>query len=101
MKKVITTSLFKRHYKERIEHDETLVEAFRDALITLRDDETQAKTHPLAGVMAHAESLEITADYRATYRMDQDHILLVDIGNHNQVYIRRKKTSRVKGKELL
>jgi mRNA-degrading endonuclease YafQ of YafQ-DinJ toxin-antitoxin module len=59
MKKVITTSVFRKHFKERIAKDEALVEAFRDPLFTLRNEEAQAKTHPLTGVMAGVRSRKL------------------------------------------
>jgi addiction module RelE/StbE family toxin len=43
--------------------------------------------HSLSGQYARFRSINITGDFRAIYyRLEQDTVIFVDIGTHNQLY---------------
>lgn len=88
MKEIRRTSQFKKHYKERIAHNEPLQHAFRASLAAFRDDPTLVDAHPLEGKLSGRWGFWITNDYRVIYRERKDALLLLDIGTHNQVYER-------------
>jgi len=96
-----TTAQFERHYQERIAQEESLVEDFIASVDLFFQDPQSVNDHGLRGVMKHYRAFWMNDAYRVIYRARHGDYLFVDIGTHEQVYIRRLKTSRAKGKELL
>lgn len=88
MKVIHRTGQFKRHYQERVAHNEPLQQAFQASMEAFRDNPEVVGAHPLDGKMSGRWSFWITSDYRVVYHERKDAILLLDIGTHEQVYER-------------
>lgn len=95
------SSLFIRHFEQRIAPNEQLVGDYQESVRAFKTDPALVGDHPLGGVMATRRAFWINAAYRVVYRRRGSDILLLDVGTHEQVYRRRRRTSRVAGKELL
>lgn len=96
-----TTRKFDRHYEERISTNEKLVDEYVSSVALFFADPLFVGDHQLQGTMKDYRAFWINNDYRVVYQNRQGVYLFKDIGTHDQVYLRRIKTSRVKGKELL
>ena len=79
------TSLFnKQRQKAPIE----IKIAFREALeLFLENSEHIAlRNHNLTKEYAGLRSIDVTSDWRANYRKEQDKIIFMQIGTHEQLY---------------
>ena len=77
-----------RNYKRRIAKNEKLREAFWEAIEAFMYDPNLVNDHELEGKMAGQRAFSVTSDYRIVYRKTSEHILLLDVGTHEQVYLR-------------
>lgn len=80
---------FKRSYKKRIAKNLQLLKKTEDRLTLFKKDPTNPilKDHKLSGIENSFRAFSITGDFRIVYiRVSEDHIILLDIGSHNQVY---------------
>lgn len=80
---------FEKSYKNRIANNSKLVAqvAIRLELFVQDPHSPSLKDHALTGSKKSFRSFSITGDVRVVYlRISADHILLLDIGTHNQVY---------------
>lgn len=88
MKTVITTSQFRQHYKERVAKNESLVTIFQANLEALLDDPASVRVHALTDKMVGKFAFDVAPDCRVVFRENDEQIILVDIGTHDQVYER-------------
>jgi len=87
--KIQANKKFKKHYKKRIKPYPKLQLRFqqRISLFTQNSKHPLLKDHQLSGAKSHLRAFSITGDYRTVYQpLRSNHIILHDIGTHNQVY---------------
>lgn len=80
---------FKKSYQKRISKNIKLVQktSLRLKLFQKNPKDPILKDHPLTGKKVGLRAFSITGDVRVVYLpISDDHILLLDIGSHNQVY---------------
>lgn len=80
---------FKKSYKKRIAKNSQLLRKTEDRIILFSKDPTNPilRDHQLSGAKNLFRAFSITGDSRIVYmRVSKDHIILLDIGTHNQVY---------------
>ena len=82
---------FKRIYKKWSQKHPDLIEQFRNKMeLFVIDPYTPSlKTHSLTGVLKGTYSSRINYDHRLIFKFldkEKKKVLLVDIGNHNEVY---------------
>jgi mRNA-degrading endonuclease YafQ of YafQ-DinJ toxin-antitoxin module len=88
MKPIKQSALFRRHYRERIAHDDRLVAQFRAAVEAFLHDPAFADDHRLTGKQTGQAAFSLNEDYRVTYIDKPDYFLFFDVGMHTQVYQR-------------
>ncbi len=80
---------FKKSYRKRIADKPVLVQKTRERIELFRQDRKHPllKDHSLSGSMRIYRSFSISGDIRIVYQLvSEDHVRLIDIGSHNQVY---------------
>lgn len=79
---------FIKSYKKRIRCYSSLAQKFQSRLKIFMNDPTNPilKNHRLTGDLKGYWSFSVTGDVRIIYRVENDELLLYDIGTHNQVY---------------
>ncbi len=79
---------FRKHFKQRIVSNISLVKKFDERLRLFLLDSKQPLLfdHPLFGSKKTFRTFSVTGDIRVVYRIEGDMIRLYDIGTHNQVY---------------
>jgi len=80
---------FKKAYKKHIAGNKKLAIKTEERLLLFQKDPTNPilKDHRLKGSKNKFRAISITGDIRIIYlQVSKDHIILVDIGTHNQVY---------------
>ena len=80
---------FKKSYKKRISNNPKLVlkTAQRLKLFQENSDEPILRDHQLKGSKNNLRAFSISGDIRIVYmKISEEHIILLDIGTHNQVY---------------
>lgn len=80
---------FKRAFKKRIEGKDDLKRKFKMKLERFRNNpfDPSLKTHKLSGNLKDLWSFSIEYDQRVLfYFSDDNKVVLIDIGNHDQVY---------------
>ena len=80
---------FKKSYKKRISNNPKLIlkTAQRINLFQENSDEPILRDHQLKGSKNNLRAFSITGDIRIVYmKISDEHIVLLDIGTHNQVY---------------
>lgn len=80
---------FKKSYKKRIANNPQLVKKTEDRIKLFQKDQTSPilQDHNLTGARREFRAFSITGDIRIVYfQVYRDHIILLDIGTHNQVY---------------
>lgn len=84
--KILRTQQFVKHFKKRLSL--SLQEKFYKKLQLYQENPNNPllRDHQLSGTKKHLRSFSITGDIRAIYEKQNDGILLIDIGTHNQVY---------------
>jgi addiction module RelE/StbE family toxin len=87
MKQIKRDRTFEKHFKERISPNKQLVGQFKDSLELFMEGELKTLDHhALRGKLAGKRAFSITDDIRSIYAEQSDSIVVLDIGNHNQVY---------------
>lgn len=80
---------FKKVYSKRIKGNKKLVNRVSERLQIFQQNynDCSLKNHQLIGPMKYLYSFSITGDIRIIYQwIDQNTVLFLDIGTHNQVY---------------
>jgi len=86
---VTTHPKFKKHYKKRVYPNPKLNKKFKQrfSLFIKNPNHILLKDHQLKGKQSPNRAFSITGDIRVTYhKIDSNHLILLDIGTHNQVY---------------
>ena len=83
-----TTSLFDRHFKERIAKNERLLQEYQDSVDAFLEYPTQVDDHSLEGKIVFLRSFALNDDYRVVFRETDNYYLFQDVGTHEQVYYR-------------
>lgn len=86
---LIWGSSFKRSFRKTIESDRYLKEKFADIIGVFVEDpfSPSLRTHKLSGRLKGLWSFSIDYDCRVIFKfMDDGSVLLIDIGNHDEVY---------------
>ena len=80
---------FKRIYKKKIKNNNELKNRFWDAmeLFSKNPFNPRLRTHKLTGKLEGLWAFSVDYDYRVIFKfMNEDEILLIDIGAHDEVY---------------
>lgn len=80
---------FKKSYKKRISNNPKLVLKTAERINLFQDDSDEQilRDHQLKGSKNNLRAFSVTGDIRIVYKKtSRDHIILLDIGTHNQVY---------------
>lgn len=80
---------FKKAFKKRINLNPTLVSRTNKRIDLFRQNPFYPilRNHPLTGGQNGLRAFSITGDIRIIYQpIDEQHVRLLDIGSHNQVY---------------
>lgn len=80
---------FKRSYKKRIAKNPQLLKKTKDRIALFSKDPTSTilKDHKLSGIKNSFRAFSVTGNFRIVYmQVSKDHVILLDIGTHNQVY---------------
>lgn len=95
LKKYQQSPLFKRHFRERIAKNETLLADFIKNVEAFFENPSQVEDHSLEEVMSGMRAFRISNDCRVIYLNKRDGtVVFVDIGNHRQVYQRKGRPAR-------
>ena len=84
-----TSKSFDKHYKKRIKTNQKLYlrAKKRIALFGKNQQHFTLKDHGLTGGKKDLRAFSVTGDIRVIYKkIDNNHVILLDIGTHNQVY---------------
>lgn len=82
-------SAFKKSYKKNISKSPQLKSAFRESLKAFQKDPfaPQLKTHKLSGKLSDLWAFSINYKVRVIfYFINNNKVLLIDIGTHDEVY---------------
>lgn len=80
---------FKKSYKKRIAKDKRLVTRVSERIRIFQNNPLHPllRNHALTGVRYGQRAFWITGDIRIIYYpINDNHVLFIDIGSHNQVY---------------
>lgn len=80
---------FKIAFSTRIEPDAELVDLFREKLSLFMENPQNPvlRTHKLHGNLKDHHAFSIHTDCRVVFKyVDADSVILIDIGNHDEVY---------------
>lgn len=80
---------FKKAYRKNVASNKGLVKRAEERLLLFQKDPTNTvlKDHQLKGARRRFRSFSITGDIRIVYLpISKSHVILIDIGTHNQVY---------------
>ena len=80
---------FKKYYKKRISNNPKLVAKTASRLKIFRENPANPilNDHSLKGSKNKFRSFYVSGDIRIIYmRVSEKHVILLDIGTHNQVY---------------
>ncbi len=86
---VIWDKSFKRTYKKKIKNDDELKKKFWNAITTFSKDpfNPMLRTHKLTGKLEGSWAFSCSYDCRVIFRfLNEDNVLLIDIGSHKEVY---------------
>jgi len=88
MKPVRTTKYFDKVYLKRIAHNSKLRRSYIKwvTLFSIGERGYPLKDHELTGKLAGKRAFSITADVRVVYEEQDEFIIFLDVGSHNQVY---------------
>lgn len=94
IRKLLITPRFKRSFRKFIRHNNLLRSQVQKTLDTLSEDAfaPSLDTHKLKGDLYEFQSCSCGYDCRIIFRIERDsatnqeYILLVDIGSHDEVY---------------
>lgn len=82
------TPRFVHHYRDRIAKDERLKQEFIESVDTFLENPAFVADHPLEDKMSDKRAFSITDEYRVVYREQDEYYLFLDVGTHEQVYMR-------------
>lgn len=87
-KPIYFDNVFERHYQKRILKNKKLHELYKEALTLFIQDSNhpQLHTHVLKGKMSSKKAFSVDDDCRVIYIEDEEKILFLDIGSHEEVY---------------
>ncbi len=79
---------FRKHFKQRIEFNTSLVNKFDERLRLFLSNARHPllNDHQLSGSKKSYRAFSVTGDIRVVYRIEGDVVRLYDIATHNQVY---------------
>lgn len=79
---------FKKHFRARIAPNPQLAVRFEERLLMKLQTPNNPLLydHQLKGKKASYRAFAVTGDIRVVYKIDNNVLLLYDIGTHNQVY---------------
>lgn len=94
MRELIFTKIFQRRFKRVIEKNPKLIERIQLTLQMLEENPFQPalETHKLRGKLEHRLACTVSYDLRIIFRFEerlspeQDAIILLAIGTHDEVY---------------
>ena len=89
MIKVTWEQGFKRIYKKKIKNNQELKKRFWDVmeLFSKNPFSPRLRTHKLTGRLEGLWAFSITYDCRVIFKfLDDDRVLLIDVGGHEEVY---------------
>lgn len=86
--KIKTHRLFEKNFKKRILTNPKLTKTFKSRINLFQKDKQAPllRDHQLTGNLKNFRSFSITGDIRVIYQVNQQTVILVDIGSHNQLY---------------
>ncbi len=80
---------FKKSYKKRISNKPRLASKTKERIKLFQDDPNDPvlRSHQLKGAKKNLKAFSVTGNIRIVYlRISENHVVLLDIGSHNQVY---------------
>jgi addiction module RelE/StbE family toxin len=80
---------FRKIYKKKVKNDQELKKRFWDAveLFSKEPFDHRLRTHKLTGKLEGLWAFSVTFDCRVIFEfLDKNEVLLVDIGDHDEVY---------------
>jgi len=79
---------FKKNYRKRIACSNSLERRFKERFSLFLKDPSNPilADHTLRGVRGNLRAFSITGDIRLVYSVQDETVVLFDIGTHNQVY---------------
>lgn len=94
MRRLVLTTKFKRAYRKRVRRDRRLQQRIEDTLKKMEEDVFAANlgTHKLSGALHGLSACACGYDCRIIFVIEKDEkdnqevILLLDIGSHDEVY---------------
>ncbi len=94
MRELVITPQFKKAYKKFIDQDSKLEKKIKNTLIKMKDDvfSPQLKTHSLQGKLLGLKACSCGYNSRILFSIEvaqnnqEEVIILLDIGTHDQVY---------------
>ncbi|MBV5309867.1 type II toxin-antitoxin system mRNA interferase toxin, RelE/StbE family [Chromatium okenii] len=93
MRKIVITPKFQRAYRKVTKRDSALQIHLDDVILMMQSDvfAPSLGTHKLSGALAGLWACTCGYDCRLIFKLEKDSescevILLLDIGNHNEVY---------------
>ena len=85
--KVYQTKTFKKHYKARVsEQDKKTIETVIEKFLKKEPLESKFKDHNLSGNMNGFRECHIKNDFLLVYQISNNDLILIDIGNHSQLF---------------
>lgn len=88
MKTIKFTPEFKRNFRKRISKDSHLVKLFHSAVENFPENREELKDHALTGKMQKYRAFSVDIDCRIVYIEAEESYIFIDIGTHDEVYIR-------------
>ncbi len=88
MKPIKRSQAFEKHFRIRISPHEKLLSLFKIRYLLFEAGERgyPLKDHELTGKLSGKRAFSITADVRVIYAEQDNCIMFLDVGSHNQVY---------------
>ena len=80
---------FKRSYKKRVRNNSRLKKKFWGKMTIFLENPffSQLRTHKLSGKLAGQWAFSVDDDCRIVFEfVDEDQVLLIDVGSHDEVY---------------
>ena len=85
---IVRHRVFLRNFQKRVFPNRDLVRRFEErmGLFIVDTHNPILRDHQLVGEKRNLRAFSVTGDIRVVYKIERDDIVLLDIGNHNQVY---------------
>lgn len=86
--KIKFSSSFKKSYEKRIKPNAILLKKCEEKLNIFIDNpyDPRLKTHKLSGKLENILSFSFDYDCRIIFYFEENEIILIDIGSHDEVY---------------